>query len=102
MTISSLVSDMMDSYANVTRGLQEFSWQKSIATAVRDFVTSQQCFFFDLGRAPVQNILLLNLASAHANRWTGSASDIHPGKAACRRIGHQSALRLESAGDRLP
>jgi hypothetical protein len=53
VTISSLVEDMMDSYANVTSGLQGFSWRQNLSSLVEEFVYTRDCWFYAPMRAPV-------------------------------------------------
>ena len=53
MTISSLVEDMLDSYANVTRGLHGFSWKQNLASLIEEFIFTRDCFFCSPNRAPV-------------------------------------------------
>ena len=53
VTISSLVEDMMDSYANVTSGLQGFSWKHNLSSLVEEFVYTRDCWFYAPMRAPV-------------------------------------------------
>ena len=53
VTISSLVEAMLDSYANVTQGLQGFSWREDPRTTVEEFIFTRNCFFYSRNRAPL-------------------------------------------------
>ena len=56
VTISSLVEDMLDLYANITQGLQSFTWKQNLATVVEDFVYTRECFVFADNRAPMLEV----------------------------------------------
>ncbi|KAK3684440.1 hypothetical protein LTR37_020280 [Vermiconidia calcicola] len=53
VTTSSLVEDMLDSYANVTRGLESFSWKQNLEALIEEFISTRECFFYSHNRAPV-------------------------------------------------
>lgn len=74
VTISSLVSGMMDYYAHITDGLQEFSWKENIEKVAEEFVYTRECFFFPANRAPVclfsshaLALMLISLQVLHAS-----------------------------------
>ena len=53
VTVSSLVEDMLDSYANVTNGLQGFSWKHNLPFLIEEFIYSRDCWLYTPMRAPV-------------------------------------------------
>ncbi|KAK5166431.1 uncharacterized protein LTR77_007974 [Saxophila tyrrhenica] len=57
VTLSSLVADMLDSYANVTDGLEGFSWSRSgqemdVEQLIREFLFTRECFYYSRTRTP--------------------------------------------------
>ena len=54
ITMSSLVNDMLESYAEILRGLDGggFSWRSNLEQLVLEFTYTRECFFFSANRAP--------------------------------------------------
>ena len=51
--ISSVVEDMLDSHANISRGLDGgFSWKTNLERLMYEFIYTRECFFFSANRAP--------------------------------------------------
>ena len=48
---------MLDSYANVTRGLSRgFSWNQNMMALAHEFIYTRECFYYSENRAPVLEV----------------------------------------------
>lgn len=53
VTISSILSDMLQAYENITRNLPKFSWDQDLHSAAEQFILTRECFYYSPNRAPV-------------------------------------------------
>jgi hypothetical protein len=69
--MSSLVEEMLDSYAMVTHGLRPFSWKENLRQQLFSFLGTRDCFFFPRNRQPVVEVTIAVAAAG------SSGMDVH-------------------------